>query len=166
MAKPWSFKLAVQGSIPAGEPPNGLPDLDWSHAVSRLVQNGSTTGKADLVSLTEETIASGATLALDMTAFVSGGMVRFSDGMPFNFADVQALVIIADRTNTTSVTVQKAGSNGWTGPVGNGAKALAAGEVLAVFSRMTVSGTNKALDIVNGSGAAAKVKIIVVGRAA
>ena len=135
---------------------------------SLVLSSGVGAGQADNVFSDELTILTGATQDLD---FAGGGLLD-TLGAALTFVKVKALVVIADPTNTTNVTLQpKAGAGlpflGGTTPT----TLLTPGGAFLLFNPSAAgiavgAGTTDAISLVNAAGASAKVKVIAIGTTA
>jgi hypothetical protein len=130
--------------------------------------NGTGADQADLSFGDERTLASGANEDLDLT----GSLARALGGT-FDAARLKMLAIVADRTNTTVLTVTRPATNG--APIfaatGDGIPLRPGGMILLVSPDATglatlTAGTADLLNIANAAGAAAKYKVAVLGASA
>lgn len=142
-----------------------------SPQISRIfdLANGTLAKQADISYATEVTIASGGNTDIDLNGALLNGA-----GVTLAAAKVVGLVVMADPTNTTEITIGAAASNPWVGPFGAGTHTVKLGpngafcvvnDILAGVGAV-VAGTGDLLRITNASGAAAKVKIGIIGRSA
>lgn len=108
-------------------------------------------------------IASGATQALDLRALTGGP----DEGGSVLLAEVRGIFLRARETNTTTVTFDPAASNGWTALGAGLALPLEPGTVWQMWNPVDgawpTTASDKAVDLINGSGAAAIVDILFVG---
>jgi hypothetical protein len=131
--------------------------------------NGVLAKQADVLYATELTIAGGANVDVDLNGSLTNAV-----GIAVAAAKVAAIVVTADPTNTTVVTVGGAPANAFVGPFGDATDTmklgpngmwLIANDSLAGLGTVT-AGTADLLRVANAAGAAAKVKIAVIGRSA
>ncbi len=131
--------------------------------------NGVLAKQADILYATELTIAGGAFVDIDLN-----GSLTNAAGVPVTALKVASIAILADPTNTTVVTVGGAPTNAFIGPFGAAthtiklsanAQFAISDDSLAGLGAVT-AGTADLLRIANAAGAAAKVKVAIVGRSA
>ena len=145
--------------------------LDMETAVSKLDQSfqrtmvtGSTgSGVADQRWSDERTLASATPETLDFNA---GGLSN-ALGVVFTIARLKVLAVVADATNTTNLTLT--GTLPFITGTTSGVAPLEPGAVLFHYHPLGVlvtGTTNDSITVTNGSGAAAKYKIIVIGSTA
>lgn len=130
---------------------------------------GTTANKADIVWGDERTVSSASNDDLDLA-----GALADAFGDTVAAAEIVGLAIVADPTNTTTLTLGVAGTNPWVAPwaaSGDGIKVQPGG----VFVLMAPDangigavsgGSADVFRVANGSGAAAKYKIMIIARTA
>lgn len=149
-------------------------DAAWTpmQAKAMALVNGTGVGQCDLVYARELTISSASNSDLDLAGGVDDGL-----GNTLTFAELVAVMVINEAedgtANTTDVTVG-GGSNpfdGFWGTAGDqvvlppGGVFLVAGQGAAGIGAVVAS-TGDILRIGNGSGASAKVQVMILGRSA
>jgi hypothetical protein len=131
--------------------------------------NGVLAKQADILYADELTIAGGAFVDIDLN-----GSLTNAAGVPVTALKIASIALLADPTNTTVLTVGGAPANAFVGPFGAATHTLklaANGQIafsddsLAGLGPVT-AGTADLLRIANAAGAAAKVKVAIVGRSA
>lgn len=149
--------------------------LDLVQAQANLDQVftlGLTTGvglnQADQVFSDERTLTTAQSEDLDL----SGTALQNALGVNIALVKLKLLLVVADPTNTTNITLQKASSNGVAFLAGTTPGfTLKPGGAFLIFdpslAAITVTATTGDLiNLTNGSGASAKYKIIVIGTTA
>lgn len=149
---------------------NDLGNPVFSPELKSLLQFGSgvTAGNADILFTDERSVASATNDDIDLA-----GVLTDAFGATITMAEVVALIVVADRTNTTVLTIG-AGSNPWAtmwAASGDGIKVMPGGVFLNVAPDAAGLGTvtpstGDILRIANASGAVAKYKIVVLARSA
>lgn len=142
----------------------GLANASAPVTLSQVTQlvNGSGAGQADRVYTSEATIASGATLSLDLAGSLTDAL-----GQAFTPARVRAIYIFSKGTNTTNVTLF-GDANGL--PI---LSAVATTKTLkpggtsldidpSVAGVPVTAGTGDIVKLVNAAGAAAVVQIVIL----
>jgi hypothetical protein len=124
--------------------------------------NGTTAGKANRLYAAELSIGTGATQDLDLA-----GALLDVLGAAVSFVNVRAIVLKADDTNTTNVTVG-ADAAPFVGPFGAGTHTVVLKPgMMVVFADKNGWGvtatTADILQFVNAAGATAKVQVLIVG---
>lgn len=131
--------------------------------------NGVLAKQADILYATELTIAGGAFTDIDLN-----GSLTNAASVAVNALKVASIVVMADPTNTTVVTVGGAAANAFVGPFGAAthtiklsanAQFAISDDSLAGLGSVT-AGTADLLRIANAAGASAKVRVAIVGRSA
>lgn len=132
-----------------------------------LLADGTGAGQADKAySLSEQTIADGGTLSIDLKGSLTDAL-----GAAFTPAKLKALIIFAASDNTTSLTVGGDANHVPILSAGTTSFVLKPGGVFA-FVDPSLAGvavtaaTADLIKIVNGAGAAAKVSVVVIGTSA
>ncbi|TMI98477.1 MAG: hypothetical protein E6G97_25985 [Alphaproteobacteria bacterium] len=133
---------------------------------SRLT-GGVGASQVDLLFSDKRTLASAASENLDLA-----GALPDAFGALITFAKVKSICIKCPATNTTSLTIGNAASNGFTGPFGGATHTLTippGGSVMLnapVGGWAVTPGTGDILKVLNGSGAAADYSIDILGTSA
>ena len=107
-------------------------------------------------------VLTGADDDLDLRALANG-----PGGATVLLAEVRALYLVASRSNTTTLTVTKGASNGWTAPGASWTMDLKPGASIRLVDgkdgQYPTSGSDKVLRVTNGSGATATYAILAIG---
>lgn len=132
--------------------------------LAQFVPGTDTDAKADLMWSDEVSIASNTAANLDMAGVLATGL-----GATITYAEVVAIALIADPTNTTNLTFFGAASNPFNGPLTGTTPALVLkpGDAALLVSKdgwPVTAATGDILAASNASGAAAKYKAIIIGR--
>jgi hypothetical protein len=161
----FSLKLSQTGSAVLGAAPN------WAATMlhTKALKNGTAANQYDVQYAAERTISSGATDSIDLAGVLADAM-----GDTVTAAELVGVAIInqaVDGTpNTTNITVG-GGSNAVPGfssalaPISPGGMLFMLSPGAAGLATVT-AGTGDILQIVNGSGAAAKVQVALLMRTA
>lgn len=151
---------------------SGVNDIDnpvWKPLLRGYLffSHGFLASEADLVFADTRDVASGDTDVLDL----AGGLVDpFGDPMPF--AQIAGVIFLADRKNTTILTVGGSGSNSWSTPwraSGDGMKLFPGGAIVNATTHedgigAVVENVGDLLRVTNAAGAAARYTVLIVGR--
>lgn len=134
--------------------------FDWA--------NGTGANQADLVFSDERTIAPAGTDTLDLAGSLSDAF-----GNTLTFADLKAIIVVADSGNTNNVVVGRPATNGV--PFFNAASDAIALQPGAMFAWVNpgatgvsvTAGSADEIDIVNGGGGTSVTyKVILIGTSA
>lgn len=122
--------------------------------------------EANLLYSAETTLGTGATGNLDMAGVLATGL-----GATITAAEIVAIIIEADAANTTNLTFFGHASAAFNGPLGGTTPTIVAKPgsffVLTDPDGWAVTATTAdLLSVVNGSGASATYRIIIIGRTA
>lgn len=140
-------------------------ELAVSHA--RNLTDGTANAQADRQFQDERTLATAANEDLDF----AGGTLVDPFGAIFTAAEITAMQITADPTNTTNITFKPAAANGFLGPFGAAThthtlKPGASWQASDPAGWPVTAGTGDLFNVANSAGASAKYKIAVLGRSA
>jgi hypothetical protein len=145
-----------------------LSSADESGSVSGAwsITAGTGADQADVQWSDERTLGSGANEDLDL----AGGLTGLFGAV--TFVKLKAIVIVADPTNTTNLTVTRPGTNGvpFLAAAGDGF-VLKPGCMFVLCDKSAAAiavtaGTGDLINIANSAGATAKYKIMLVGTSA
>lgn len=145
-------------------PDQGSAKADIAHAIAKTIANGTGNTQADIGWSDERTLASNTSEDLDLAP------VTDALGTPRTPVEITTLLIEADPTNTTNLTIGGATAE-FLGPfAATGDKILLKPGAFAFFHDPAGwtcgAGSTDDLLVANASGAAAKYKITVLGRSA
>lgn len=165
-----SLTIAQAGAGNFGDGPYYNPQLAFLQSLS----NGVSANQADLVYLSERTVATAANDDIDLTGVLKGAL-----GENLNFVRIVAIMIenapklASALANTTNLTLGAAAANGYSGFVGASTHTIGPirpGGVLVMcnpdataFGTVT-AGTGDILRVANSAGAAATYQIAILGR--
>lgn len=142
------------------------PQSALSLPLALALTNGVGAGQADEKWSDERTLTTGQNEDLDL----NGTALQNAFGVNLALARVKYLLVVADPTNTTNITVGGAPSNAWVGPFGAATHTitLKPGGIIEVFDPSAggypvTAGTGDLLRVTNAAGATAKYRIVVVG---
>jgi len=141
------------------------PRADMDLLVSRSLASGSGAGQADDDWSDERTLAGAANEDLD---FAAGGLTN-AFGQTVTWARVKGILVVADPTNTTNLTVKPGASplpflTGTTPALA----VLPPGGVFLLWvpsaaGILVTGGTGDLINVANAAGASAKYRIVVLG---
>ncbi|MDR3512631.1 MAG: hypothetical protein P4L73_13430 [Caulobacteraceae bacterium] len=148
-------------------PPVGSASQVVNEAVTIQLSAGVGAGNADTLLTKALNIAASGNVTIDLT-----GSATDAFGATVALADVQAILVEADPTNTNNIVLGGAASTPWVGPLGGGNQTIAVkpGGVLLEADKTgwpVAGGSADILQISNsGSGTAVTGKITIIGRSA
>ena len=141
-----------------------IPSLSKGRTADIVLADGSGSNQANKCFLSNRTLASAANDDLDLA---TGLLDPF--GASLIFATVKVIVIRADSSNTTNLTVSPGASNGFVGPFGASSHTVQVrpGGALVFVAPQTgwtvTPATGDILRVANGSGASATYTIEIAG---
>lgn len=160
-----SLKLLAQISgIASKSSDAGTATIAINEKSEVALANGTGANEGNLHYIDAFSLASGANTTYDLAGALTDDL-----GQSAVFTAVKALMIIADSTNTTDLTIGNA-TNPFAGPLSSGATTITLKPgAVAMFTNPSAAGwaitggANDEIKIVNGSGATATGRICVVG---
>lgn len=142
----------------------GAPIYDFDLLGNVRFSEGTGADQAQKVFGGERTLASGVGEDLDLA-----GVLTDAFGGTIAAAAVKGIAIVADKTNTTDLTIGNSGVNAFVGPFGAAAHTLTIGpgDFFVVTRRSAAgmavtAGTGDILRVANAAGAAAKYRIALI----
>lgn len=144
----------------------GTPRKTHLLALTKLLTNGTTDGKANLVWSDQRTLAASATENLDLAGVLSGAF-----GATLTFAEIVAIIVRAADGNTNNVEVGGAASNAFATPFGDASDVVVIppGGAMMLLAPNTgwavTASTGDLLKIANSAGGTGVTyDILIVGR--
>ncbi len=166
MAQTMNFLLQISGTkTPATPPDLGSSVYTLAHTSQFTLAEGTGLNQANQVFPDERTLTTGQSEDLDLNGVLINPL-----GEQVNLVKVKAVVIVADATNTTNLTIGNAASNQFVGWFGAAAHTitLKPGGVFFISDPSAAgypvtAGTGDLLRVTNAPGATAKYKVIIIG---
>jgi hypothetical protein len=160
-----NIDVSIQASL-TGTADIGTPHINSAAVRSlKFIEGTDAVNKADVMWSDSRTLTASSTENLDLTGTLTGML-----GGTVAMAEVVAIYVEAASTNTNSVIIGGAASNGFLGPLGGATHtyALAPGEFVLWSSQAgwpVVAGTGDLLKVANSAaGTSVTYNIIIVGR--
>jgi hypothetical protein len=160
-----TLEVSVQAQLD-GTADIGTPTINSSALrVLKFIPGNDTVGKADVMWSDSRTLTASSSENLDLTGSLTGML-----GGTVAMAEVCAIYVEAASTNTNSVVIGGAASNGFLGPFGGATHtlSLAPGEFTLLSSQngwAVTAGTGDLLKVANsGAGTSVTYNIIIIGR--
>lgn len=153
-----TFKILADALLPETSPKSGSSRIYYES--SKAPANGTAAAGWDLAGAATYTISASGTQSIDLTSF---------DGLAF--AEVDALIIVANSANPDIVSVKTNATNGWASFMSDPSDIIKLNPGQKLITQydagLTVGASNKVLDLVNtDSGDTADVTVYVFGRSA
>jgi hypothetical protein len=154
----------------------GVPSWNAQMALLQTLVNGTVAGQADLVYLSERTVAAAANDDIDLTGVLKGALGESVNLVhPVGIFIINAPQSAAAAANTTNLTVGAASANAYSGFVGAATHTVGPirpGGAFLIFNPdvnalgTVVAGTGDILRVANSAGAPATYQIAILGRSA